>query len=106
MFVPVLSTTIDVTPGRPSKVELLVTGKLVIVLRLVAVVPVSVLLTVTTSPIRTVVLVWVQLGPAIVPAGQTALLDPLFVQNEETTPFTVNTNVELLNVKESDAALL
>jgi hypothetical protein len=53
-----------------------------------------------------VVLVWVQLGPAIVPAGQTALLDPLFVQNEETTPFTVNTNVELLNVKESDAALL
>ena len=90
MFVPVLSTTIDVTPGLPSSVELLVTGKSVIVLKLVVPVPVSVLLTVTTSPILTVVLDCVHLLPATVPAGHpTALLLPLLVEKLEITPFTL-----------------
>ena len=82
------------TPGLPSSVELLVTGKSVIVLKLDAPVPVSVLLTVTTSPILTVVLVCVHLNPAMVPAGQIlAELLPLFVQNDEVTPLTLKANL-------------
>ena len=101
-----LSTTIDVTPGLPSRVELLVTGKSVIVLKFEVPVPDSVLLTVTTSPIRTVVLGCVHLGPATVPTGHEDVFEPLFVQKDETTPLTLNTKVPLLNDNESVVVLL